>query len=93
MSDFIAWLLSYAPNDFCIDLARVQFEEQRQRREALDRELCGDDYAACRERVIARMRDGDKYWIPPMYNREKHHKRWLKKQRKNGNVVALEGRR
>lgn len=85
-----------APNaELQIDLARVQWAEREERRATLDRETLGDLASQkCRARVISRMTEGDKVWIPPYYNREKAYRKWLKRQRKAGrptNVQRING--
>ena len=59
-----------------VDLHRVQWEEQRQRRDSLWRELDSGDARACMTRVKQRMVEGDRVWIPPYYKKEEAHAAW-----------------
>lgn len=60
-----------------IELSRVQFEERDLRRQELLLALASDKSSReCMERVRARMRHGDKVWIPPLTNIEKRRAEW-----------------
>lgn len=78
----IDWLLNlFRVPPLTIDLARVQLEERKQRREALERELSGRDAEDCIRRVKLRMQLGDSVWIQPLYNVNENLTEWLTRKR------------
>lgn len=72
-----------------IDAARINIEEQKDRRISLIMELSSKDAQDCMSRVRSRMRDGDKNFIPPMFNREEAYQKWCAKHRVVAYVVPF----